>query len=112
MVTENFGKSKFSWKVVNFGRFQALSRRRVLAGANFIALRRSHVIFHVARRAVLPKSNTDTGVNGPVRDKNRFGATGVFSPELFEICDFIGFSRIFPIVFLHVAFVWRCQIAK
>ena len=67
---------------------------------------------HVARRAVLPKSNTVTGVIGPVRGKNRFYAVGVFKPELLEICKFVWSRRIFPIVFSLVAFVWRLQIAK
>ena len=45
MVAGNFGKSKFSWKVEDLGRFQALNRPRVLAGANFIALRRASFHF-------------------------------------------------------------------
>ena len=37
MVARNFGKSRFSWKVQDPGRFRALNRSGVLAGANFIA---------------------------------------------------------------------------
>ena len=40
MVAGNFEKRKFSWKVDAPGRFRALNRSGVLAGANFIALRR------------------------------------------------------------------------
>ena len=52
MVAENFGKSKFSWKVGSPGRFRALNRLGVLAGANFIALRRHrcHCEFDMACR--------------------------------------------------------------
>ena len=66
----------------------------------------------MTRRAVLPKSNTVTGVIGPVRDENRFGGIGVFNAEILEICKFVWSKRIFRIVFFHVAFDWRCQIAK
>ena len=45
MVAEHFGNSKISWKVEDLGRFQALNRPRVLAGANFIALRRASFHF-------------------------------------------------------------------
>ena len=45
MMAENIEKSKFSWKVITLGRFQALSRWGVLAGANFIALRRASFNF-------------------------------------------------------------------
>ena len=45
MVAENFGKSKIQWKVEDPGRFRALNRPGVLAGANFIALRRAS--FHI-----------------------------------------------------------------
>ena len=79
---------------------------------DFNALRRAHVSLHVTRRAVLPKSNTVTGVIGPVRDKNRFRRIGVFKPEFLEICKFVWSRRIFLIVFSHEAFVWRRQIAK
>ena len=89
MEAENFGKSKISWKVVSPGRFRALNRSGVLAGANFIALRRAHVPLHVTRRAVLPKSNTVTGVIGPVRCNNRFCRICVFKPELLEMCKFV-----------------------
>ena len=111
-VGGNFGKSKIPWKVEDPGRFQALNRPRVLAGANFIALQRAHVSLHVTRRAVLPKSNTVTGVIGPVHGKNSFYAIGVFKHDVFEICKLVWSRRIFPIVFSHVAFVWRYQIAK
>ena len=37
MVTENLGKSKFSWNVTDLGSFEALNRSGVLVGANFIA---------------------------------------------------------------------------
>ena len=33
MVTGNFGKPKFSWKMQDLGRFRALNRPGVLAGA-------------------------------------------------------------------------------
>ena len=45
MVGENFGKPKFSWKMQDLGRFRALNRLGVLAGANFIALRRASFHF-------------------------------------------------------------------
>ena len=45
MVTENFGKSKFSWEMQDLDRFRALNRSGVLAGANFIALRRASFHF-------------------------------------------------------------------
>ena len=41
MVAGNFGKSKISWEIQDLGRFKALNRSGVLAGANFIALRRA-----------------------------------------------------------------------
>ena len=46
--------------------------------------------------AVLPKSNTVTGVIGPVCGKNRFYVIDVFKPELLEICKFIWPNRIYP----------------
>ena len=55
----------------------------------------------MTRKAVLPKSNTVTGVIGPVRGKNRFNAIGLFKPELLEIRKFIWSNRIFPTVFSH-----------
>ena len=73
----------------------------------------AHVHYcHMTRRAVLPKSNTGTGVIGPVRDKNRFSVLGVFNFEFLEIGEFFWPNRIFHIVFSHVAFDWRCYIAK
>ena len=56
---------------------------------DFNALRRAHVSLHVTRRAVLPNSNTVTGVIGPVHGKHRFNKIGVFNPELLEICEFV-----------------------
>ena len=56
----------------------------------------------MTRRAVLPKSNTVTGVIGPVHGKHRFNEIGVFTSELLEIREFVWPSRIFPIVFSHV----------
>ena len=43
---------------------------------------------------------------------NRFWGVAVFNPEFLEICEFVWPDGILPIVFLHVAFDWRCQIAK
>ena len=37
MVTNNFGKAKFSWKMQDMGSFRAQNCSGVLAGANFIA---------------------------------------------------------------------------
>ena len=59
-----------------------------------------------------PKSNTVTGVIGPVRAENRFRFVGVFNLEFLEIGEFVWPNRIFPIVFSHVAFDWRCHITK
>ena len=94
------------------GQFWGAKSLRGLRWRDFNALRRAHVSLYVTRRAVLPKSNTVTGVIGPVHGNNRFYAVGVFKPELFEICKFVWSRRIFPIVFSDVAFVWQCQIAK
>ena len=66
----------------------------------------------ITRRAVLPKSNAVTEVIGPVRAENRFNIFGVFNFEILEIGEFAWSDRIFPIVFSHVAFDWRCHIAK
>ena len=66
----------------------------------------------MTRRAVLPKSNTLTGVIGGIHNKNRFYIFGVFNLEYLEIREFISSNRIFPIVFSHVAFDWWCHIAK
>ena len=66
----------------------------------------------MSRKAVLPKSNTVTGVIGPVRAENRFRFFGVFNLEFLEIGAFVWPTCIFPIVFSHVAFDWRCYIAK
>ena len=64
----------------------------------------------MTRRAVLPKSNTVTGVIGPVRGEHRFWGISVFTAEILEICKFV-WSRVSSlIVFFHVAFDWRCQI--
>ena len=68
--------------------------------------------YYMTRRAVLPKSNTVTGVIGPVRAENRFNIFGVFNIEFLEIGEFVWSNRIFPMVFSHVAFDWRCHIAK
>ena len=68
--------------------------------------------YYMIRRAVLPKSNIGTVVIGPVRAENSFSIFGVFNLECFEIGEFVWSNRIFHIVFLHVAFDWRCQIAK
>ena len=64
------------------------------------------------RRAVLPKSNTVTGVIGPVRAENRFSIFGVFNVEFLEIGEFVWSNRIFPEVFSAMAFDWSHQIAK
>ena len=66
----------------------------------------------MTRRAVLPKSNTVTGVIGPVHGKHRFNIFGVFTGELLEICKFVWSNRIFLQVFSVEASVWRGQIAK
>ena len=68
--------------------------------------------YYMIRRAVLPKSNTVTGVIGPVRAENRFYIFGVFNFEFLEIGEFVWSNRIFPMVFSHVAFDCRCHIAK
>ena len=67
---------------------------------------------YTTRTAAQPKSNTVTGVIGPVRAENRFSIFGVFNFEFLEIGEFVWPNRIFPIVFSHVAFDWRCHIAK
>ena len=60
----------------------------------------AHVYDHyMIRRANLPKSNTVTGVIGPVRAENSFWFVGVFNLEFLEIGEFVWSSRIFPIVF-------------
>ena len=64
------------------------------------------------RRAVLPKSNTVTGVIWSVRGKHCFYSFGVFNVEFLEIGEFVGSKRIFLIVFSHVAFDSWCHIAK
>ena len=66
----------------------------------------------MTRKAVLPKSNTVTGVIGRVRGENRFRRFGVFNLEFLEIGDFVWSNCIFPIVFSHVAFNSSCHIAK
>ena len=58
----------------------------------------------LTRRAVLPKSNTGTGVIGRVRDKKRFWAIGLFNLEFLEIGEFAWSNNISRIVFSHVAF--------
>ena len=45
MVAWDFEKAKISWKVDDSGRFRRLNRSGVLAGANFIALRRASFDF-------------------------------------------------------------------
>ena len=111
MESENFENRKFHEIFKLVGRpapkIMKFSRWR-----DFNALQRHVYDHYMTRRAVLPKSNTVTGVIGPVRAENRFCILGVFNLEFPEIGEFVWPSRIFPIVFSHVAFVWRCQIAK
>ena len=64
------------------------------------------------RRAVLPKSNTVTGMIGPVRSENRFCIFGVFNVEFLEIGEFVWPNRSFLIVFTHAAFDSWYHIAK
>ena len=66
----------------------------------------------MTRRAVLPKSNTVTGVIGRLHGGHRFRARDLFNFEILEICKFVWSNRIFRIVFFRVAFDWRCQIEK
>ena len=66
----------------------------------------------MTRRAVLPKSNTVTGVIGPVRAENRFWFFDVFNLEFLEIGEFVWPNRIFPIVFSHVVVDSCRQIAE
>ena len=47
-----FEKLKFAREVEDLGRFRALNRPGVLAGANFIALRRTVSYYYVTRRAI------------------------------------------------------------
>ena len=72
---------------------------------------RPHYYF-MTRRAVLPKSNTVTGVIGPVRAENRFCIFGVFNVEFLQIGEIVWPNHIFPMVFSHVPFDWRCHIVK
>ena len=44
---------------------------------------------YMARRAVLPKSHTVTGVIGQVRAENRFWFVGVFNVEFLEIGELV-----------------------
>ena len=53
----------------------------------------------MTRRAVVPKSNTVTGVIGPVHGKNRFHYLGIEKAEMREICKFILMSDYFSSVF-------------
>ena len=73
---------------------------RVLGPAGvFHCLRRSPCnYYYVIRRAVLPESNTVTGLIGRVRCKNRFYIFGGFNLEFLEIGEFVWSSRIFSIV--------------
>ena len=66
----------------------------------------------MTRRAVLPKSNTVTGVIGRIRGQHRFWTIAVFNLEFLEIGEFILCKSIFSIVFSHVAFDWWCHIVK
>ena len=74
MVNGNFRKSKISWKVEDLGRFRALNHSGVLAGANFIALRRAGLEFKclvewLHRREIAPaggNSVTIAGGNFPI----------------------------------------------
>ena len=67
---------------------------------------------HMARRAVLPKSNTLPAVIGRSRGQHRFSLRRVFKREFLEIGEFVSSNGMFPMFFSHVAFDWRCQFAK
>ena len=68
--------------------------------------------YHMTRRAVLPKSNTGTGVFGRHWTLNRFYSKVVFNPELLNICEFVWQPGIFLKVSGVMVFVWRGQIVK
>ena len=57
----------------------------------------------MTRGAVLPKSNTVTGVIAPVYGENRFRYLGVKNAEMLEICKFVWPNGIFPQRNLFVA---------
>ena len=90
---------------VIFNEFSSLTRISLPCGARL-------AYYYVTRRAVLPKSNTGTGVIGRVRGKNRFNTFGVFNLEFLEICEFVRSNRIFLQVFSVNAFDSCRQIAK
>ena len=112
MEPGNFENRKFheilmlvTSEAIIFNEFSSLTRISLPCGARL-------AYYYMTRRAVLPKSNICTGLIGPVRAENRFGIFGVFNIEFLEIGEFVWPNSIFPIVFLLVAFDWRCQIAK
>ena len=104
--TEIFMENARSWPL------SGLQSLRGPRWREFHCLAARQLSFYMTRRALCLSSNTVTGVIGPVHGKHRFYKIGVFNRELLEICKFVWSRRIFPIVFSHVAFVWRRQIAK
>ena len=111
MELENFENRNFHEILKLVGR-SAPKMHKLFRWRDFNALRRPVYYHHMTRRVVLPESNTVTGVIGPVRAENRFYIFGVFIFEFLEIGEFVWSNRIFLIVFSHVAFDWRCHIAK
>ena len=96
--------ARISWNIEAGEGLRAPNEWNFFAGA-ISMLCGAHVYYsYMTRKAVLPKSNTVTGVIDRIRARNRFGTFGVFNLEILEICKFVWSNRIFSGSFLGCGF--------